>query len=74
MLKTEMKQVSKNMFKKNIEYVEPVRTGATAKAKETIVSQYSESKQLNLLRKAILGDTIALSELQSLEDLVNDIK
>lgn len=58
---------------KNEEYVEPVRTGATATKKEEIVSKYSESYQINIMRKAILGDASALEELQEIENYISSL-
>ena len=67
MLKEEVK-VQGNRFSKEVEYVETARKGSTAVTKEDIVSKYPESLQLNIMRKAILGDAEAQTKLQEMED------
>ena len=62
-----------NRFSKVVEYVEPTRVGKTALKKQEIVDKYPESLQLNLLRKAILGDAEAIKALQDMEDDVNKV-
>ena len=66
----ESKVTKGNRVSKKVEYVEPTREGSTAITKEAIVSKYSESYQLNEMRKAILsGDN---TKLQEIEDYIND--
>ena len=74
MLETKKIQKSKNMFEKQVEYREPVRLNSKAETKEAITSKYSESYQLNVTRRAILGDAEALIELQEIEDYINSLK
>jgi len=62
-----------NRFSKVVEYVEPTRVGKTALKKQEIVDKYPESLQLNLLRKAVLGDAEAIKALQDMEDDVNKV-
>lgn len=73
MLETKKIQKQKNMFSKQVEYKEPTRLNSTAETKEAIVSRYSESHQINVMRKAILGDTQALTELQEIEEYINSL-
>ena len=54
-------------------YVEPVRQGKKAEKKAEIVSNYSETHQLNIMRKAILGDAAALEELQNIDIFISNI-
>lgn len=74
MLEVKKVQKKKNMFEKQVEYKEPVRLNSKAKTKEAITSKYSESYQLNVMRKAILGDAESLIELQVIEDYINSLK
>ena len=55
-------------------YKEPVRKNRTAEKKEEIVSKYPESLQLNLLRKAVLGDSEAIKALQDMENDIGGLK
>ena len=73
MLEIQNKEIRKNRFEKKYKYVEPTREGSTAIKKEANTAKYPESLQLNLLRKAILGDTEALAKLQEMEDYFNEV-
>ena len=63
----------KNMFRNKVTYMEPTREGSTAIKKEAITAKYPESLQLNLLRKAILGDAVSIAKLQEMENYINEV-
>ena len=73
MIEYKEKAPRKGVYQKPTEmYVDEPRLGDKAVKKEAIVSKYSESYQLNVMRKALLGDTEALATLQEIEDYINE--
>lgn len=77
MLSTNIKETDNGngikRYNKEVVYSEPTRTNATATKKESIVAKYSESYQLNVMRKAILGDATAIADLQAIEDYISSL-
>ena len=73
MLIEEKIALSPKRLTKKVKYAEAPREGAKATKKESIVSKFSESYQINVMRKAILGDAEALKELQVIEDYINGL-
>lgn len=61
------------IIRKHKEYKESVRTGSSAEKKEEIVSKYPEAYQINIMRKAILGDADAIAELQEIDTFIEGV-
>ena len=65
------KESRKGVVNEKTTFIERTRTGKPAIQKDAIVKAYPESLQLNLLRKAVLGDVNAIAALRAMEDTLN---